>query len=318
MQDSRFTITVGINKPRVGIPRALLYYRYHILWERFFSCLGCEIIISPETNKNILDRGLAHSVDESCLASKIFLGHIDWLCSRSDLLFIPRISSYKNGDITCTKFLALYDIVKTIFPGNSILYHDIDYLHKKNEFMAFINSGLRISCNLFRIIQAYLRAKKEFLQSERDIILEEQKKYSFSGLKILIVSHPYNTYDAYMGKLVVQFLEENNVTVLFADRTAKKEMAEKSENLSPSLYWRYNKELVGALDACKDYADGIIFISCFPCGPDSLVTELVMRRIRNIPMINLIMDVLYSETGLHTRLESFIDIIQERKRSISY
>mgnify|MGYP000845206889 FL=1 len=36
---------------KIGIPRALLYYRYHVLWNAFFQELGIETVISPHTNK---------------------------------------------------------------------------------------------------------------------------------------------------------------------------------------------------------------------------------------------------------------------------
>jgi predicted nucleotide-binding protein (sugar kinase/HSP70/actin superfamily) len=54
-------------------------------------------------------------------------------------------------------------------------------------------------------------------------------------------------------------------------------------------------------------------MSTFPCGPDSLVTELCLRKIKGIPMTNIILDELQGEAGLHTRIESFIDIIREKK-----
>ena len=55
--------------------------------------------------------------------------------------------------------------------------------------------------------------------------------------------------------------------------------------------------------------DGIIFVSAFPCAPDSLVNELVMRKIKK-PYINLILDNNFSFTALETRLESFIDVLR--------
>ena len=42
---------------KIGIPRALLYYRYGVLWETFFRELGMETVLSPHTNKNLLDAG---------------------------------------------------------------------------------------------------------------------------------------------------------------------------------------------------------------------------------------------------------------------
>lgn len=41
----------------VGIPRALLYFKYEKLWTTFFDEIGVEYIISPETDKEILTAG---------------------------------------------------------------------------------------------------------------------------------------------------------------------------------------------------------------------------------------------------------------------
>ena len=43
-------------KIKVGIPRAFLYYRHSVLWKEFFEKLNCNIIVSPETNKEIIER----------------------------------------------------------------------------------------------------------------------------------------------------------------------------------------------------------------------------------------------------------------------
>ena len=42
-----------MNKITIGIPKALLYYKYSELWTTFFEELGCDIIISPNTSKKI-------------------------------------------------------------------------------------------------------------------------------------------------------------------------------------------------------------------------------------------------------------------------
>ena len=44
------------NKIKIGIPRGLYYYKYNILWKEFFKELGCDIIVSPETNFEILQQ----------------------------------------------------------------------------------------------------------------------------------------------------------------------------------------------------------------------------------------------------------------------
>lgn len=42
---------------KIGIPKGLLYYRYETLWKTFFSELGIDYIVSPDTNKEIMNSG---------------------------------------------------------------------------------------------------------------------------------------------------------------------------------------------------------------------------------------------------------------------
>ena len=42
---------------RVGIPRALAFYDYGSLWMQFFAELNIQAVISPPTNRSIVDIG---------------------------------------------------------------------------------------------------------------------------------------------------------------------------------------------------------------------------------------------------------------------
>ena len=62
-----------MDKLTIGIPKALLYYKYKDLWISFFENLNLNVIISPNTNKEILDNGKKYVIDEACLSMKIFM-----------------------------------------------------------------------------------------------------------------------------------------------------------------------------------------------------------------------------------------------------
>ena len=79
------------SKIKIGIPRALLYYKYYTLWEHFFKELGLDILISPETNNEILQNGKKYTVDEACLSLKIYIGHVFYLIDKVDYILVPRI-----------------------------------------------------------------------------------------------------------------------------------------------------------------------------------------------------------------------------------
>ena len=105
------------------------------------------------------------------------------------------------------------------------------------------------------------------------------------------------------------------IDIIYADKLNRKTAKLYASHLSPTLYWTYSKELIGAIGYYQYSVDGILFLTAFPCGPDSLVNELMLRKITNIPMTNILIDELSASTGLETRLESFVDIIKERKEN---
>ncbi len=76
-----------------------------------------------------------------------------------------------------------------------------------------------------------------------------------------------------------------------------------------------NRELLGSISKYHNDVDGIILLTAFPCGPDSMVNEMIIRRIKDRPILNLLLDSQDGNAGIETRLESFIDIIRFRKEA---
>ena len=97
-------INKSVRISSVGLPRAMLYYRYEILWKNFFSYLGLKYIVSEPTNKEMIREGTAVSIDEACLSTKIYMGHIKSLIGKCDYILVPRISNFfikRSTRISC-------------------------------------------------------------------------------------------------------------------------------------------------------------------------------------------------------------------------
>ncbi|PKM61919.1 MAG: hypothetical protein CVU97_06660 [Firmicutes bacterium HGW-Firmicutes-21] len=299
----------------IGLPRAMLYYRYKVLWETFFKELSCDIVTSGETNKQILHDGIKFSIDECCLPAKIYMGHVYSLIGRCDYILIPRIASCREKNDVCVKLNALYDIVKSTFENANILDYNVDAYNGESEKKAFINMGRRLGNGYLKTLTAYKKAKKAQSQAEKQKnALQAMTLENSSGVKILMVSHPYNIYDRLIGYPITQYISSLGGVCISADASDKKESRARSEEISETLYWLYNKELVGSIKLLENKIDGIILLTAFPCGPDSLVNELIIRKSTRIPTINIILDELQGEAGMQTRVESFLDIIKERAR----
>jgi predicted nucleotide-binding protein (sugar kinase/HSP70/actin superfamily) len=296
----------------VGIPKAFLYYRYHAMWDAFFENLNITTVTSPDTNREILRKGVMRAIDESCLSSKIFLGHVDALIGLCDCIFVPRIANFGTREILCTKFSALYDIVANTFRDSNIklLDYNIDVRKSENEMSAFLSLGRELGKKRHHVFLSYMLAKQAEKLEHDENLRRQNALLSGVGLKVLITGHSYNVYDPFIGRPIINFLKSMDVTPIIADIADKKRVKELASRFSDTLPWTFNKELVGAVLEYKDAVDGIILMSAFPCGPDSLVNEILIRRVKDKPVLNLLLDNQEAMGGIETRLESFVDILR--------
>ena len=296
----------------IGLPRALLYYRYAPLWKAFFQELGMETVASDPTDREILERGAALAIDEACLSLKIYLGHVAALVGKCDYILVPRVSNFGRHRSMCTRFEALPDLVRNVFrdTDQKFLSYNVDVLLKKEEENAFLEMGRQLGCSSRAAKKAYKTAKKAELAHFRAGVQRQEELYKKDGMKILIAAHSYVMEDPYMGKTVTAYLRRSGVIPLRADLTDRDAALKRSRELSPTCKWEINREILGGIALHREDADGIILLSAFPCGPDAMVNELISRRVRDVPMLNLVLDSQSGTAGVETRLESFVDIIR--------
>lgn len=299
----------------IGIPRAMLYHRYCVLWKTFLKELGVPIMISNPTNKDILEAGTALAMDETCLSTKIFLGHVNSLIGKCDYILVPRICGFGRNRCMCTKFEALYDLTRNVFRDTKqhFLCYNVDVKNGLDEENAFREMGKLLGFDRKAVKKAYKKAKKEEEEDLKRKIKEQESKLQRPGIKILIAAHSYVIQDEYVGLPVIWMLEEMGVTVIKADITWRKEALKKSEKISPTLKWEMNRELLGSIEMYQEKVDGLILMSVFPCGPDSMANEMISRSYKNLPILNLVIDSQDGTAGMETRLESFIDIIHFKR-----
>lgn len=298
---------------KIGLPKALLYYRYGILWETFFRALDCETVTSGDTCEALLAAGSKCAIDENCLPLKIFLGHIQGLAGRCDCILVPRFAKTGRNEEYCVRLWGLPDLVQNTFPALALLTYNLSSNRHGAEQEEFIKLGCALGKTPLASRRAYRLAQTA--QDEHDAkLIEAQAQLSEKpGLKILLASQPYLLHDPFITGPLMQMIQSQGGTVLFSDRYNREACRKRSETIAQDLYWTMNRETLGAIAMNRGKADGIILLTAFPCGTDSLVNELVMRRVKDVPMIQLLLDEQQSQTGLETRIESFMDILQQRR-----
>lgn len=301
--------------PAVGIPRAMLYYRYGALWEHFFQTLGISSVLSPPGSRGILETGTRLAPDESCLSLKMFIGHVETLIGRCDRIFIPRYSNFGYTELFCTRYEALYDQARNIFrsTGQRFITCNIDAQNSSPEAKAFEQFGVELGFSARESRRAWREASKALEQQKKAEERAQKELADKPGMKVLVAGHSYILSDPYLGKPILDCLRAAGAIALRADALDPETARKACARFSPTCRWVVSEEIVGGIQLWKDRADGIILVSAFPCGPDSMTNELLIRRTKGVPVLPLVLDTQSGMAGIETRMESFLDIIRFQK-----
>ena len=263
---------------KIGLPKALLYHYYSHLWKAFFDELKVNYIESNDTTIKTLILGKEKSIDESCLALKIYLGHIAELKDKCDCILVPRIYSLVKTEQVCTNFNCLYDLVRNTFPDIKILNYNIDLKHHQSEKNAFLKIGKELGFSIIESASAYSKAKK----IENNYYKNEEKKaketLKSNKTKILLLGHPYILKDNLIGKNIINYLEKNNISLIYSYQMPKDLIEFNCNKISQKIHFTMNKKEIAAFNYFKDKVDGTIILTAFPCGPDSLANEMIIRK----------------------------------------
>jgi len=316
---------------KVGIPRALLYYYFYPQWLSFFQHLGVEPVVSHQTTRGLLEKGLRSTVDEACLPVKLAVGHVLDLKDRVDYLFLPRLVSMARREYICPKFLGFPDMVRnTIDNLPPVININLDlYRKKSNAFNFFQTLGKLFTKNPARIYMAYrasCQAQNNYWQQLETGLLPDGLKPLASGtpsnrmadITIAVIGHPYNIYDRFISMDMIKRLGESGVSVVTADRLSDSVIRQETARLPKQLFWTLNQRMIGAAYHYFNEPEihGLIHVASFGCGPDSMTGELIERFARSRstkPLLVLTLDEHTGEAGMVTRLEAFLDMVRWRR-----
>ncbi|MFP4661246.1 MAG: acyl-CoA dehydratase activase-related protein [Halanaerobiales bacterium] len=316
---------------QIGLPKSLLYYYYYPFWKKFFDLLDVELVLSEATSTDLLNHGVKESISEICVPMKVYIGQVLNLIEKGvDKVYIPRFISIRKGVTFCPKFLGLPDMIKHSLPGmeDKILTHhiesgddDISAYENYTIFKdAFNKTDNKIKFALETAKQEWLEFRK--LQREgyktEELLNGNKVKMTDGSLNIGLLGYVYNMYDKFINMDLINRLEEMGVSVTTFEMVDQQVTEEFLNDLEKPLFWEFTNKLmaVGYHFMDSDDIDGIIHITAFGCGPDSILGPFleIDADQANKPFMTLRIDEQTGESHLLTRLEAFIDLLKLNKR----
>jgi predicted nucleotide-binding protein (sugar kinase/HSP70/actin superfamily) len=322
-------------KKKIGIPYALYFYEYYPLWKEFLTRLGAEVVLSQPTNKKILDLGVRSALSEVCLPVKIFYGHVLSLSEQVDYLLIPRMVCVEKGAFFCPKIIGLPDMVKSSISSLCPLLSPI--IDVRQSYGTWKNSlfqvGQLINDNSVAIARAFSVSWENFQKNYVANLLDlntlspdyiqknapgAPQRYDEIPVNIAVLGHDYLIDDSYINLDLIHKLKKMNVNVLTPEIVHPGIIKKQLKKLYKPIFWSLSRKVVGAaFYYFEKKVDGIIHLTSFECGEDSMVGELIHHQSQKYPNVSyteFVFDEHSGEAGINTRIEAFLDMIRRKKR----
>ncbi|MCL6628065.1 MAG: acyl-CoA dehydratase activase [Armatimonadetes bacterium] len=309
--------------PRVGIPRALLFYELYPFWQAFLKELGCEVVISDPTTKKIIHNGAERSVAETCFPMKVALGHtLNLLEKEIDYVFLPSVINLPLPDkrmtdsFVCPYVQSLCYTIKSAIDFNSAgvkVLQPVVYLQlgRKHKISALESVGRALGRSRNEVVRAVEAAEQNLaLFQER---LRKRGKEVLADIRpdekaIVVIGRAYNTCDPGANLEIPKKLGKMGVRCIPMDFLPLDDVRLPDE--WKNMYWRYGQKILSAGEiVAEDKRLYPLYLTNFGCGPDSFVHKFFRERLGAKPSLVIEVDEHSADAGMITRCEAFLDSI---------
>jgi predicted CoA-substrate-specific enzyme activase len=305
----RANITAAVGENRVGIPRALTTHSLFPLYSTFFSVLGMEVVLS-----GVDPRGDLRSHSGFCLPAQVAHGAVLDLAHHDvHLVFLPQVARMPQHDSGKDSYLCPitqagpYFLAKA-FPDTQFLAPVLDFTNGYAANAAMTEMAVRelgVSRELAN--EAWAAAIGE--QTRADCALIEigrqalAKALAADKPAILLAGHSYNAYTPECSQSVGKKLSSMGVLVIPADCLMP-------AGAGPTV-WHFANQILNAATLAKRHPNlFLLSVSNFSCTIDAFTQSLLASELESKPYLTLEIDAHTADAGVQTRLEAFLDIVE--------
>ncbi|RJR21051.1 MAG: CoA protein activase [Nitrospiraceae bacterium] len=307
------------SRKRIGIPMLFFFHDLLPYWSTFLWELGFEVVLSGETSRQVINKGVENILSESCFPHKVAHGHIKELIDRNvDAVFLPSFINFnpdseKMRSFACPYAQTMPYIARVIFGEARFIVPLINMEQGRDYLVAQLYESL----NPFSISKSAVRsaiAKAESAQADFNTTVKRRGKEILEGLSeraIVIVGRAYNAFDSGINLEIPKKLAALGVFSIPMDYLPLEsvDIFDKWTN----MYWRSGQNILRAAEIIRDNPKLFaLYIGNFSCGPDSFIHRFFDKTMSNKPYLQIEIDEHSADAGVITRCEAFLDSISSR------
>lgn len=315
---------------KMGLLGCLLHYPLGPFWETFFRELGWTVLVSPALSRDDFDRNRHRFAGDICMPVESVAGHMAWMKDRVDFVFVPKLLDRRGDLYICPVCAGLPSVIRHVFAeGPAVCSFPLTPFSPPDR--AAVRALTARGCSRREIGRAHAAARERYAALEAEWGTGRPRRPGFRATSdsaaapprlILVLGMPYVLSDPLTNGNLFGMLRRRGCEVVVPLNLVPRSMVRRVHVAGYPLYWSFAGMSVHALEvALKECRpDGVVYLSSFACGVDSVVVPIVQsvcRRCEDLPSLLLTVDEHASAAHLEVRLEAFLDCVEAdiRKRT---
>jgi predicted nucleotide-binding protein (sugar kinase/HSP70/actin superfamily) len=298
-----------IAEARIGIPRALTTHSLFPLYSAFFSALGLEVVLSA-----VDPRGDLKSNSGFCLPAQIAHGAVYDLAQKEvRLVFLPQLARMPQSQASKDSYLCPisqagpYFLAKA-FPDTRFIAPVLDFSDGYANNTSMTEMAVReLGVSRESANEAWRAAVRDQKNAER-ALMELGRQALAQALAdgkpaVLLAGHSYNAYTPEASQSVGKKLSSMGVPVIPADCL-------EPVGAGPTA-WHFANQILNAASLAKQHPNLFLLgVSNFSCTIDAFTHSLLASQLGSKPYLILEIDAHTADAGVQTRLEAFLDVVE--------
>ena len=320
-----YTREMKEGKQTIGIPYVLLMHKLFPLFRTFFEELGYNVLLSKDSDEEIIALAQRYANEETCFPVKLIYGHMGWLVQQGvDYIFHPSFITLNHSTSKIkNNYGCVYMQAATSLIFDSLDTGDIKLLNPQINFSfgheamatALVKTGVSLGFSKELCMSALKMGSQKIKSNgmKNEALGKELIESVGSAEKIfVIITRTYGLEDRVLNLGIANELiaRGNKVITLGQLPGHNVDLSQEYDN----MYWPFGQHIIAGAKIVKNnpnlYA---IHLTNHGCAPDAMVSHWFKTEMGDKPYLSVEVDEHFSKVGVITRIEAFIHSINKRK-----
>ena len=313
-------------KKTVGVPFALMIHKFFPMANAFFTSLGFNVVLTDPTSEETIRLAQQTAQGETCYPVKLIYGHMQQLIDQKvDYIFLPTIHTMKHEksrvkhNYGCVYMqTAAVSIAKALdieSKGITLLspVFDLDF---GQEAMASAMLGLSKILGIPKPFCAKALLSGAMAVRRHTAAVEKQGKALLETLKpedkiLVLITRNYGVSDPILNMGIPELLLERGYKVITLSHLPGHALDISDEY--DNLYYPFGQHILSGAKLIAHHPNlYAVYLTNHGCGPDTMLSHLFKQEMGDKPYLQIEVDEHFSNVGVITRIEAFLNSLQHR------